>query len=40
MEFETDKEEIILENKKILEEGLNKIGYSLEKIEMNKKVII
>lgn len=40
MEFEADKEEIILENKKILEEGLNKIGYFLEKIEMNKKVII
>ena len=32
-------EEIILENKKILEEGLNKIGYSLEKIILDSKVI-
>ena len=35
IEFETKKEEIILENKVLLEEGLNKLGYSLEKIEFN-----
>ena len=39
IEFETEKEEIILGNKQILEEGLNKIGYSLEKIILDSKVI-
>lgn len=40
MEFETEKEESILANKDLLEKGLNKIGYSLGKIEPNPKVIM
>lgn len=40
MEFETEKEESILANKDLLEKGLNKIGYSLGRIEPNPKVIM
>ena len=37
LEFETDKEEIILENINLLEKGLNQLGYSLEKIQTIKR---
>lgn len=40
MEFETEKEESILANKDLLEKGLNKIGYSLGRVEPNPKVIM
>ncbi|NMA86589.1 MAG: hypothetical protein GX968_04595 [Tissierellia bacterium] len=36
MELESEKSEIILENKNILEEGLSKIGYDLREIRLDR----
>ncbi len=38
IDFQTEKEEKILDNKHILEDGLSKIGYILEKIQPNNMI--